>query len=407
VNVWESFSSVPRVKRLAAHVWRHFSEDRLFDEAASLSYTSLLSMVPLLAVVFGVASAFPVFQQWSEQLQSFVFTNFVPASGDQIQSYLSGFLESVGKLTLTGTLVLILTALLLMLRIERTFNLIWRVPAARSIRNRVIMYWAILTLGPMALGATIGLSAQPIFEQVALGASTHSIWRAAGIFSLSWLMFTLMFMLVPNRHVHITHAVVGAFVSAVLFGLAKKAFVSFVANASFNVIYGALATIPIFLFWLYLVWIVVLLGASLAASLTTFNDRKVNWGWSNKWGFLLAYRLVGHLWKAQSSGRSLSIEELLVELEGITETELTSQLGWLLDAGIVTRDESANFLLCRDLDTVSLLNLYQAGEYYLPVGEELEIPSKSEWDAAFFNSVKLGELNMQQSLKAMYMHTDH
>jgi hypothetical protein len=103
----------------------------------------------------------------------------------------------------------------------------------------------------------------------------------------------------------------------------------------------------------------------------------------------------------------LSIKELLVELEGTTETELASQLGWLFDAGIVTRDESANFLLCRDLDTVSLLNLYQAGEYYLPVGEELEIPSESEWDTAFFNSVKLGELNMQQSLKSMYMHTDH
>ena len=311
MNVLESFSSIPRVKRLAAHVWRHFSEDRLFDEAASLSYTSLLSMVPLLAVVFGVASAFPVFQQWGEQLQTFVFTNFVPASGDQIQSYLSGFLDSVGKLTLTGTLVLILTALLLMLRIEKTFNLIWRVPTARSIRDRVIMYWAVLTLGPLALGAAIGLSAQPIFEQVALGASTHSSWRAMGVFFLSWLAFSLMFLLVPNRRVRISYAVVGAFLSAVLFGLAKKAFVAFVANASFNVIYGALATIPVFLFWLYLVWIVILLGASLAASLTTFNDRKVDWGWPRKWRFLFAYRLVGYLWRAQADGKSLSIEELL------------------------------------------------------------------------------------------------
>src|SRR5210317_1272467 len=131
VNVLESFSSIPRIKRLAGHVWRHFGEDRLFDEAASLSYTSLLSMVPLLAVVFGVASAFPVFEQWSELLQDFVFTNFVPASGDQIQIYLVGFLDSVSKLTLPGMLVLIVTALLLMVRIERAFNVIWRVPAAR------------------------------------------------------------------------------------------------------------------------------------------------------------------------------------------------------------------------------------------------------------------------------------
>jgi len=402
VNVLESFSSIARVKRLAAHVWRHFSEDRLFDEAASLSYTSLLSMVPLLAVVFGVASAFPVFQQWSEQVQSFVFDNFIPASGDQIQMYVTGFLNSVGSLTLAGTIILILTALLLMIRIERAFNLIWRVPTARSIRNRVIMYWAVLTLGPLALGAAFALSAQPVFEQVVVGASTHSNWRAFGVFSLSWLAFTLMFLLVPNRSAHFTHAAVGAFLSAVLFGIAKKAFVMFVANASFNVIYGALATIPIFLFWLYLVWIVILLGASLSASLTTFNDRWVDWGWPNKWGFLLAYRLVGHLWKAQGNGEALHIEQLLESLEGTTEPELAKQLELLFDAGIVTRSETGSWLLCRDLGTVSLLELYRAGEYYLPIDETLEIPSESEWDEAFFRSVKQGELNMRQSLTDMF-----
>jgi len=405
VKVLESFSSIPRVRRLAAHVWRHFSEDRLFDEAASLSYTSLLSMVPLLAVGFGVASIFPVFQQWGEQLKTFIFTNFVPASGDQIQTYLAGFLESVGKLTLTGTLVLIVTALLLMVRIERTFNLIWRVPTARSISNRVVMYWAVLTLGPLALGAAVALSAQPVFEQVAMGVNSHSNWRAFGIFSLSWLTFALMFLLIPNRRVHFSHAIVGALLSAILFGLAKNAFVAFVANASFNVIYGALATIPIFLLWLYLVWIVVLLGASLAASLTTFNDRKVEWGWPKKWSFLLAYRMVGLLWKAQLEGKALPVEKLLEMLEGVTEPVLAEQLRLLFSAGLVTRNEEGNWLLCRDLETITLLDLYHAGEYYLPVGEDLDIPSRSEWDSAFFRSISQDELNMQQSLRDMYTQT--
>lgn len=406
MNILESFSGIPRVRRLAAHVWRHFGEDRLFDEAASLSYTSLLSMVPLLAVVFGVASIFPVFQQWSEQLQAFVFSNFLPASGYQIQLYVAGFLESVGKLTLTGTLFLIVTALLLMVRVERAFNLIWRVPTARSIANRVVMYWAVLTLGPLALGAALALSAQPVFEQMAVGAATHSNWRALGVFSLSWLAFTLMFLLVPNRRVHLSQAAVGALLSAILFGLAKKAFVTFVANASFNVIYGALATIPIFLFWLYLVWIVILLGASLAASLTTFKDRKVDWGWPKKWGFLLAYRLVGHLWKAQAEGKALPIENLLEKLDGVTEPVLAEQLRLLFRAGIVTRTEDGDWLLSRDLGKISLLDLYHAGEYYLPVGEKLDLPSKSEWDDAFFRSISAGELNMQQSLKQMYSQTE-
>ena len=402
MNVLESFSSIPRIRRLAAHVSRHFRDERLFDEAASLSFTSLLSMVPLLAVVFGVASAFPVFQQWGEKMQDFVFENLVPTSGEQVQLYVAGFLESVGQLTLPGMFVLIITALLLMVRIERAFNLIWRVPTARSIRNRVIMYWAVLTLGPLALGAAIALSAQPVFEQISMGASTSSTWRTAGVLSLSWLAFTMMFLLVPNRRVHFSHAAIGALVSAILFGVARKGFVAFVANASFNVIYGTLATIPIFLFWLYLVWIVILLGASLAASLTTFSDRNTDWGWPAKWEFLLAYRLVGYLWTAQKEGRAVSGEELLNLLDGATETELADQLLLLFNAGMVTRSEDGNWLLSRDLESVSLLDLYQAGRYYLPVNETLDIPSQGEWDEVFFRSVELGKMNMNQSLKSMY-----
>ena len=402
MNVLDSFRSIPRIKRLASHVWRHFGEDRLFDEAASLSYTSLLSMVPLLAVMFGVASAFPVFQQWSDRLQSFIFDNFLPASGEQVQEYLEVFLASVSQLTLPGMLVLILTALLLMVRIERAFNLIWRVPTARSIRNRVVMYWAVLTLGPLALGAAIALSAQPVFDTMAMGVDSSSFARSFGVLTLTWAAFTLMFLLVPNRRVPVINALIGAFVSALLFGIAKKAFVAYVANASFNVIYGTLAAIPIFLFWLYLVWIVVLLGASLAASLTTFKDRKTDWGWPAKWEFLFVYRLVGYLWKAQAKGKAQSIEDLLESLEGATEAALARELGLLYDAGIVTRDEAGNWLLSRDLASVRLLDLYRAGHYYLPVNEKLEIPSESEWDEAFFRSVTSDELKLDQSLKAMY-----
>ena len=110
-----------RLKRLARHVWQHFQEDRCFEEAASLSYTSLLAMVPLLAVIFGVISIFPVFSQFSGKLQSFIFSNFMPAAGEQIEPYLDTFLNSVSSLTLPGTIMLIVTALLLMFRIEVAF----------------------------------------------------------------------------------------------------------------------------------------------------------------------------------------------------------------------------------------------------------------------------------------------
>jgi membrane protein len=117
---------VVRGKRLARHVWTHFQEDRCLEEAASLSYTSLLSMVPLLAVVFGIVSVFPVFDEWSNNLQSLIFDNFLPDTGEQIVPYINAFLDSVSSLTLPGTLMLFVTALLLMVRIEVAFNQIWR-----------------------------------------------------------------------------------------------------------------------------------------------------------------------------------------------------------------------------------------------------------------------------------------
>lgn len=262
-----------RLRRLANHVWKHFQEDRCLEGAASLSYTSLLAMVPLLAVIFGVVSAFPVFSQISDMLQSFVFANFIPAAGEQIQPYLNTFLKSVSSLTLPGTVFLIITALLLMFRIEVTFNRIWRVKRARALINRIMMYWSVLTLGPILTGAAIALSAQKVLTTLGIEEGLAAGWNHLGIFFLSWMVFTMFFMLVPNRRVQFRNAAVGAFLSAVLFEAAKMGFVAYVSNANYSVIYGALATVPIFLLWLYIVWAVILFGASLAASLTTFSDK--------------------------------------------------------------------------------------------------------------------------------------
>lgn len=395
-------NAVPRLRRLAVHVWRHFKEDRCFEEAASLSYASLLALVPLLAVVFGVASAFPVFDRWGGELQSFVFSNFIPASGEQVQQYIGGFLEGAGRLTLPGTVFLILTALLLMMRIEKALNRIWRVPTARSLLNRIIMYWAVLTLGPLALGAATALSVQPAFEALGLTVSAEGPMRSLGIFALTWLAFTLTYMLVPNRKVRLWHALVGALVSALLFSAAKTGFVIFVSRASFNVIYDTLATIPIFLFWVYLVWIVILLGASLAASLTTFDEHRGDWAWPWEWEFLLAFRLVGHFWEAQRDGLLLSQEALLKAEDGVGDTLLQSLLEQFLAAGIVTCDQDDRWVLTRDLEQFSLLDLYQAGHFHLPLGRTPEIPSSSRWDASYLRATDPSQLDMTRSLKSLY-----
>jgi membrane protein len=395
------------VKRLARHVWTHFQEDRCFEEAASLGYTSLLAMVPLLAVVFGIVSVFPVFDQWSKTLQTFIFSNFVPESGAQIAPYIDTFLDSVSGLTLPGTVTLILTALLLMVRIEVAFNRIWRVDRNRSLVNRVVMYWATLTLGPLLIAAAVALSAQKIFGASGVLGELPAWLHAAGTFLLTWLLFTLFFVLVPNRTVGIRHALAGALLTTVLFSLARAGFVAYVSNASYNVIYGALATVPLFLFWLYLVWIVILLGASLAASLTTFSDySRYDSDWPQRWEFQLAYRLLGHLGEAQERGAALSREQLMDLEPQASELQIVRLLGRLREENVVTRDEDGYWLLRRDLATLTLGELYRLGDYFLPVAEAPELPRSTAWDDAYVAALEQvrqhGEEFWDRPLKDLY-----
>jgi membrane protein len=398
---------VARGKRLARHVWTHFQEDRCLEEAASLSYTSLLSMVPLLAVVFGIVSVFPVFNEWSNALQSLIFDNFLPDTGEQIVPYITTFLDSVSSLTLPGTLILFVTALLLMVRIEVAFNRIWRVDRNRTLTNRIVMYWALLTLGPLLIAAAIALSAQDFFQAAGFAGGFPPWLQKIGTFLLSWLVFTLFFVLVPNRRVRFRDALIGALLSTVLFSAAKAGFVAYVSNTNYKVIYGALATIPIFLFWLYLVWIVVLLGASLAASLTTFSDySRYDSDWPDRWEFQLVMRLVGHLCEAQSRGLALSREQLM-ELEmQASELQIVHLMGQLADARVVTRDEDGSWLLARDLGALSLGALYLLGDYYLPVGEIEKLPQDNDWDRAYVAALELIQGQSQgvwdRPLKTLY-----
>jgi membrane protein len=397
-----------RAKRLARHVWIHFQEDRCFEEAASLGYTSLLAMVPLFAVAFGIIAAFPVFNEWSANLQAFIFDNFMPATGEQIVPYLDTFLESISSLTLPGTIMLIVTALMLMVRIEVAFNRIWRVDRNRGIVNRVVMYWAVLALGPILIAATVALSATKVLGVLGMEGGIPPGLHRIGIFVLTWLVFSLFFLLVPNRSVRIKHALIGAFLSTVLFSIAKAGFVAYVSNANYKVIYGALATIPLFLFWLYIVWTVVLFGASLAASLTTFSDyRKYDTDWPERWEFQLAYRLLGHLWNAQREGTALSTAQLLDLEQQASELQIIGLMSRLRNEKIVNTDEDGNWLLTRDLEELSLGKLYNYGHYYLPLGEIGELPQETEWDRVYIDVLRHvrehGKTQWERSLRSMYL----
>jgi membrane protein len=308
----------------------------------------------------------------------------VPAAGETIRVYLETFLNSIGGLTLAGTIVLIVTALLLMFRIEVAFNKIWRVTEQRSITNRIVMYWAVLTLCPILIGAAAALGAQNLLAAFHLQEGVAPGIQRFGIFLLMWLTFSLIFVLVPNRKVKVRDAIAGAFLTAILFEIAKAGFVAYVKNANYTVIYGALATVPIFLFWLYLVWSVVLFGASLAASLTTFKDQsRVDNEWPERLDFQLAYRLVGHLWEAQRQGKSLFVSDIMaLEVRG-SEMHLRDLLLRLMEADVVTHHPDDGWVLLRDLEDFTFGDLQNAGAFYMPLAESDDCPQDSKWDNVF------------------------
>jgi membrane protein len=300
---------------------------------------------------------------------------------------------------------------MLMVRIELAFNRIWRVPGNRTLVSRVVMYWAVLTLGPILIAAAIALSAQKVLAALGMQDGIPPGIHRIGIFFISWLVISLFFVLVPNRRVLIKHALIGAFLSAVLLELAKAGFIAFVSNANYKVIYGALATVPLFLLWLYIVWNVILFGASLAASLTTFLDyRKYETDWPKRWEFQLAYRLVGHLWNAQRKGAALSQKDLLDLEQQASEIQIANLMANLGHQQLVSVDANGNWLLARDLEELSLNELYDRGNYFLPLDEIERLPRETGWDRAFVASLahirKYGRVEWERSLRSMYLRTD-
>ncbi|MBT8419492.1 MAG: virulence factor BrkB family protein [Gammaproteobacteria bacterium] len=255
-----------RTQDFLAKLFHHFVNDRCPESAGALAYTSLLALVPLMAVGFTLFAAFPAFDGLTGKLQSFVFSNFVPASGKVVEAYIEGFVAKASALTLPGLIALLVTALLSMATIERTFNAIWKVRRRRNFVDAFMVYWAILTVGPLLIGVSLAVSSYvaslPFFSDAARSLGGPGVFLKLLPFLAATLAFALLYAIVPYQRVPPRHAIAGGVVAAVLFELAKKGFALFVTHfPTYEAIYGALAALPIFLIWVYLSWLIILLGA--------------------------------------------------------------------------------------------------------------------------------------------------
>ena len=254
----------------------NFKNERIHVTAGYLSYVTLMSLVPLMVVMLSVMTAFPIFSEIRELIENFVYQNFVPASGDVVQEHITGFVSNASKMSAVAITALFIFAMLLISAIDKCLNKLWRVDEKRRVITSFSMYWMVLTLGPVLVGSSLVMSSY-ILSLVSLGdydllGLTNIFVRALPLFA-SIAAFFILYMVVPNKIIPVKFAIAGATLAAILFEIAKKCFAIYVTHLpSYQAIYGALSSIPILFLWVYLSWLVVLVGALFTVSLEDFDN---------------------------------------------------------------------------------------------------------------------------------------
>jgi membrane protein len=364
----------------ARYALHRFNVDGCFAASGALSYTALVSLVPLAVIALGSLSAFPIFAPVRDELLAMLFRNFVPSVGAEAAFWFRNFADSATQTTAIGLAGIIATGVLLLVTVEDQLNRIWRVTRARPWGQRVLAYWTLITLGPLLIGISLTLSTY--FEVAArrTGFGQQAIlWFGDG--SLHWsahflpalfelAALTLLYWLIPNCTVRWRDAAQGALVATVAIELLKIGFSVYIGAMSYyRTVYGALAAIPIFLLWMYISWMAVLSGAVVAAALPIWRSgRQLGLGESGGTRLGLSLALVAALARAQRRGARMRSKTLAGEL-GVAPAAIDIHLRPLADAGFAARTEEGGWVLTRNLEAASLEDLYEA----------LDLPTAGAW----------------------------
>jgi len=254
---------IPNWTQICKIVIKRFLAEKFTYRASALAFATLLALVPMLSVILFFITVFPIFSKFISLAQHYIVINFIPTSGNIIQSYLEGFVDKAHELPIMGILLLFITAGMLIITIEHTFNDIWEVPQRKKRIVAFMVYWLILLLALIFIGIAVFLSSY-LFSLSWLKSEITQSFFLLTLFPLliNTVLFSILYVVIPNCHVNWRDAFIGGFIAAILFEMTKMGFVLYLKQfPSYELIYGAFATIPIFLLWIYIVWLIVLFGA--------------------------------------------------------------------------------------------------------------------------------------------------
>jgi membrane protein len=344
-------------------VIKRFRQDRCLQVAGSLTFTTLLSLVPLATVVLSIFAAFPVFSDFSAELKAFIWNNLMPqAAGKVVSVYMQQFTEHAARLTAFGIVFLALTALMLMLTIDRALNSIWRVTRHRPLVSSLLIYWAVLTVGPILIGASLSLTSWLI--TVSLGLAQQL--PALGIYLIKLapvvlytIAYVLLYTTVPYRYVPLHHALAGAVVAAAATEAMNRGFALYVAHVpTYKLVYGTFASIPIFMLWIYLSWLVALLGAVIAASLPNWRGEMGAQERAPGYQFYHALQILQALFYSLETGELMNVPKLRKNLRlGIEDIEDVLQR--LSAAGWVRKAAGEGWVMARDPALLTVADVYR------------------------------------------------
>ncbi|MDR3212999.1 MAG: YihY family inner membrane protein [Azoarcus sp.] len=361
-----------------------FIATRCTQVAGSLAYTTMLALVPFITVTIAVFGSLPGMDAIGASLKVFLLENLLPdKAGNIITTYALEFSEKAARLTLIGIAMLAVTSLMLLATIERVFNHIWGVRQPRPLLLRITVYWFILTLGPVIIGGSI--VATGYLVSVSMQWSPGLGWldalsaRVLPPLLLS-VLFVFLYFAVPNHKVRFTHALVGGLGAATTFFLMQRAFAVFIARfPSYTLIYGTFAALPIFLVWLYLSWLVVLLGALVTATLPAFAERRrvvPAFPGCEAWA---AVTMLEQLARAQSDGHPVGFSALR-ERAPLSEYNAEDILGKLAEADWVSRTDNGDWVLIRAPAQIPLAEIVR--RFALDVGAWKQAAGLAEEEAS-------------------------
>jgi membrane protein len=350
----------PPLLEFARMAWRRFDEERCLQIASSLTFTVLLAIIPIITVALTMISAFPVFRELMLHVQQFLVSNMLPESAESVTAYAGQFADNAARLTAVGILFLFVTSMIVLQTIDRALNQIWRVSRPRTKVQRVFIYWAMLTVGPVLIGASLSLTSWLVSLSLGLvkdvPLAAEALAKVVPI-GLTGFAFALLYLAMPNRRVLVRDALSGGFLAALAFEGMKHGFALYITHfPTHTLVYGAFAIVPIFLMWIYLSWLVVLSGAVAAAVMPEWRERASQADPVPGGQFLEALQVLRVLWEAHHTGDIVLMSRLhavvklpIDRIEGMLD--LMGDLHWVGKVG-------PGWTLTKDATEMGLADLY-------------------------------------------------